>query len=65
MPERFLPTAAHRHTCRSDLNMLVATGGRERALDEFERLLSGVSLVVDEVLPAALDFWLIVAHAAR
>lgn len=64
VPQRVELASAHRHTCRSDLNMLVATGGRERRLAEFSALLSAAGLRIDAVMPAALDFAVVVARTA-
>jgi SAM-dependent methyltransferase len=64
VPDRIDRTAAHRHAVRSDLNMLVATGGRERGLAAFDSLLSAVGLRIEQLLPAALDFAVLVARPA-
>jgi hypothetical protein len=64
MPDRVEARFAHRRTCRTDLNMLVATGGRERRLAELTTVLGAAGLRVDRVLPAALDFALVIARAA-
>jgi hypothetical protein len=53
------PDAAR--TAFSDLNMLVAPGGRERTRSEYATLLQQAGLVLDEVIPAASDMFLLVA----
>jgi hypothetical protein len=64
LPNRVDRDTAQRHTYRSDLNMLVATGGRERRLAEFSAMLSAAGLQIDAVMPAALDFAVVIARAA-
>jgi hypothetical protein len=51
-------------TAFSDLNMLVAPGGRERTRQEYTALLQQAGLVLDEVIPTASDMFLLVAAPA-
>jgi hypothetical protein len=48
-------------TAFSDLNMLVAPGGRERTRQEYAALFARAGFVLDEVLPTASDVFLLVA----
>lgn len=62
MPEPVQPRADCQAVCRSDLNMLVGTGGRERRLREFEHLLAAAELRLSEVLTARAGFALLVCR---
>jgi hypothetical protein len=46
IPDRVSPQPAHQAICRSDLNMLVGTGGRERTIAEFEGMLQRAKLCI-------------------
>ena len=63
MPERLDPSPAHRAVVRSDLNMLVGPGGRERTMAEFRALLASAALRVSRVIPTASSFVIIEAVA--
>jgi orsellinic acid C2-O-methyltransferase len=63
MPERLEPSPAHQAIARSDLNMLVGPGGRERTLAEFQALLASAGLSVSGVIPTASNFAIIEAVA--
>lgn len=54
MPERMEALAAHQVIARSDLNMLVGPGGRERTEAEFRSILGSAGLQVSRILPAGL-----------
>lgn len=45
MPDRVQDLPAHRTTVRSDLNMLVGLGGRERTVEDYDALLASAGLV--------------------
>ncbi|MBT9456965.1 MAG: methyltransferase domain-containing protein [Burkholderiaceae bacterium] len=62
MPDRVEDLPAHRTTVRSDLNMLVGLGGRERTLADYDALLSSAGLSLRRTLPAAAAFSVIEAH---
>ncbi len=64
MPERLEPSPAHQALARSDLNMLVGPGGRERTLAEFQALLASAGLSVSQVIPIVSGFAIIEAVAA-
>jgi hypothetical protein len=51
-------------TAFSDLMMLVATGGRERARDEWEAILAAAGLALDAITPTASRFQILEARAA-
>lgn len=61
MPERILPSAPHRALARSDLNMLVGPGGRERSLAEYTELLAQAQLQVTERLDLVEGYLLVMA----
>jgi orsellinic acid C2-O-methyltransferase len=56
MPERLAATPEHRALARSDLNMLVGPGGRERHLREYEALFARAGLVLRSVDALAAGF---------
>jgi hypothetical protein len=60
MPERVHPRSDCQAICRSDLNMLVGTGGRERQQGEYERLLSAARLSAERVVTTKAGFALLV-----
>ena len=55
-------TTADRMVARSDLNMLVGTGGRERSEREFQRLLGDAGLVAAAAVPLAPTYFSIAAR---
>lgn len=61
LPERM--SAADRAVARSDLNMLVGVGGRERTQQELRALLDTAGFAVRRVLPTALELWIVEAVA--
>ena len=61
LPERPTRRARDRAILRSDLNMLVGHGGRERTREEYAALLAKAGLRLAAVRPAALDFSVIEA----
>lgn len=63
MPDRVLDLPEHRATTRSDLNMLVALGGRERTLQDYDTLLSSAGLSRQRTHAAASAFSVIEATA--
>ena len=56
MPARMKGSAAERATARTDLNMLVGLGGRERTEVEFAALLASSGFKAARFLSTALDF---------
>lgn len=64
MPERMEPSVLNRDAARSDLNMLVMLGGRERTASEYRSLLDSAGLSVTRIVPAALNFSVIEAVRA-
>lgn len=63
MPDQVQDLAEHRATMRSDLNMLVGLGGRERTAADYDKLLSSAGLTRRRTLPAAAAFSVIDACA--
>jgi len=63
MPDRVEDLPAHRTTTRSDLNMLVGLGGRERTAEDYDALLSSAGLSRRRTLAAAAAFSVIEAVA--
>ena len=61
MPDRITAKAAEQRVLRSDLNMLVGLGGRERTLAELGRLLAGAGLAIGRVVPVGFGYVLIEA----
>ncbi len=61
MPGQVQDLPAHRTTARSDLNMLVSLGGRERTLEDYDALLAAAGLARRQVLPAEAAFSVIEA----
>lgn len=61
MPAQVEDLPAHRTTARSDLNMLVSLGGRERTVEDYDALLSSAGLLRQRTLPAAAAFSVIEA----
>ena len=64
MPERLETSPNHQAVVRSDLNMLVGPGGRERTEAEFRALLHSAGLRINRVIPTASGFVIIEAVAA-
>lgn len=62
MPGQVEDLPAHRTTARSDLNMLVGLGGRERTIEDYDALLSSAGLSRRRTLAAAAAFSVIEAH---
>jgi hypothetical protein len=56
MPERISGSPAERAIIRSDLNMLVALGGRERTLAQFTALLASAGFAVKDCKPVGFGF---------
>ena len=54
MPERMQSSAVDQAIARSDLNMLVGPGGRERTESEFRTLLSAAGFQLTRIVPAGL-----------
>ena len=63
MPGRVEDRPEHRTATRSDLNMLVGLGGRERTMEDFDALLSAAGLSWRRTLPAVSAFSVIEASA--
>ncbi len=63
MPGRVEDLPEHRTTARSDLNMLVGLGGRERTAEDYDALLLSAGLSRRRTLPAAAAFSVIEATA--
>jgi hypothetical protein len=61
MPDRITAKAAEQRVLRSDLNMLVGLGGRERTRAELELLLAGAGLGIERVVPVGFGYILIEA----
>jgi len=61
MPGRVEDLPHHRTTIRSDLNMLVSLGGRERTAEDYDALLLSAGLARRRTLPAAAAFSVIEA----
>jgi len=61
MPEKMQTSAAHQTIARSDLNMLVGPGGRERTEAEFRALLSSAGFHINRILTLGLTFNIIEA----
>lgn len=59
IPEQMKDSPRERALARSDLNMLVGLGGRERTKAEFAALLASTGLRVVNVLPVAPEYTLI------
>jgi orsellinic acid C2-O-methyltransferase len=64
MPEQLDTTPRHQAIARSDLNMLVGPGGRERTEAEFRALLAGVGWQLSRAIPTNTAFFVIEAVAA-
>lgn len=62
MPDRVQDLPEHRTTTRSDLNMLVGLGGRERTIEHYETLLLSSGLSLRRTFPAAAAFSVIEAQ---
>jgi len=63
-PERFAATPRDRAIARSDLNMLVSLGGRERTLREYRALIGAADLRVTRVIALPNEFSVVEARAA-
>jgi primosomal protein N' len=67
--ERLMPEQVHARQdcqaiCRSDLNMLVGTGGRERRLGAFQRLLAAAGLNLAKAVATKAGYALLVCRRA-
>jgi hypothetical protein len=62
MPATLAQTPEDRRLCRSDLNMLIGPGGRERTGAEFAALLLAAGLAMAQARPLAGGFTLFVAQ---
>ena len=60
-PDTMRDCSTHRTLSRTDLNMLVGLGGRERRVTELDRLLSGGGFQVKRVAPLTIDYTVIEA----
>jgi hypothetical protein len=56
VPERMEPSPAHQAIARSDLNMLIGPGGRERRESEFRALFQSAGFQLNRILPIELSF---------
>lgn len=56
MPAQVEDLPAHRTTARSELNMLVSLGGRERTVEDYDALLLKAGMSRRRTLPAAAAF---------
>lgn len=56
LPDRVEDLPEHRTAARSDLNMLVGLGGRERTVGDYQALLRSAGLTLQRTLPAAAAF---------
>jgi len=61
-PERWEANAAHQAVAESDLNMLVARGGRERSGCEFQSLMRGAGLELTQTVPTGSEFHVLEAR---
>jgi hypothetical protein len=64
MPERITGATSEKPVVRSDLNMLVGLGGRERTLAQLEVLLESAGLAARRSTPLAFGFALVEAASA-
>lgn len=64
MPERMQASALNRDAARSDLNMMVMLGGRERTAAEYRSLLGSAGFHVSTIVAAGLNFSVIEAIRA-
>jgi O-methyltransferase domain len=62
MPDRVEDLPEHRTTARSDLNMLVGLGGRERTVEDYDALLLSAGLSRKRTLPVSAGFSVIEAY---
>lgn len=65
MPGQIEDLPEHRTTARSDLNMLVSLGGRERTEEDYDHLLLAAGLMRLRTFPAASAFSVIEAIAKK
>ncbi len=65
MPGQVLDLPEHRTTTRSDINMLVGLGGRERSVEDYDALLMSAGLLRRRMLSAAGAFSVIEAGVHR
>jgi hypothetical protein len=62
LPARMEPAAEHRSTAASDLNMLVAVGGRERTAEEYRELLAAAGFTMTRTTPLPAYFHVVEAR---
>jgi hypothetical protein len=60
-PDRLEVTRAHQAIARSDLNMLLGPGGRERTESELRELLHATGFIVKQIIPLEQSFNIIEA----
>ena len=65
LPDRLETSAAHQSVVRSDLNMLVAQGAKERTEGEFHSLMKSSSFGVTRIVPVWATFSVIEAFPLR
>ena len=61
LPERILPDDAHREIVMMDIHMMVATGGRERTVSQYNELLAAAGLTVIAARPTSSPFTILTA----
>jgi hypothetical protein len=59
LPDRVTNSAASRSVVRSDLNMLIGLGGRERSQQEFKRLLAAAGFRINRLVEVSTGFFAI------
>jgi trans-aconitate methyltransferase len=61
LPERILPDDAHREIVMMDIHMMVATGGRERTVSQYNELLAAAGLTVIAAQSTSSPFTILTA----
>jgi trans-aconitate methyltransferase len=61
LPEWILPDDAHREIVMMDIHMMVATGGRERTVSQYNELLAAAGLTVIAARPTSSPFTILTA----
>lgn len=64
LPERVLPQDTHREIVMMDVHMLVATGGRERTVSQYNALFAAAGLTAIAARPTASPFTIMTAARA-
>lgn len=64
LPERVLPQDTHREIVMMDVHMLVATGGRERTVSQYNTLFAAAGLTAIAARPTASPFTIMTAARA-